>query len=117
MLPVIDGRPGQVGALAYIDDRTLWLRKGRPVSCMHDALLRSAEFDRAFCFSLSLHKCAVIPRTPTREHSALAEAFGFKEAAELEVLGVCAPFSGDWTLLRLRVRKVALPTWVGHCQS
>ena len=36
-----DGHPCRVGALAYIDDRTLWLRKGCPVSCMRDALLRS----------------------------------------------------------------------------
>ena len=100
-----DGHPCRVGALAYIDDRTLWLRKGRPVSCMRDALLRSAEFDRAFCFSL---KCAIIPRVPSKEHSALAEAFGFKQAEELEVLGVRAPFDGAWTLLRLRVRKVVL---------
>ena len=105
---VSDGHPCRVGALAYIDDRTLWLRKGRPVSCMWDALLRSAEFDRAFCFSLSLAKCALIPRVPSKEHSALAEAFGFKQAEELEVLGVRAPFDGAWTLLRLRVRKVVL---------
>ena len=103
-----DGHPCGVGALAYIDDRTLWLRKGCPVSCMRDALLRSAEFDCAFCFSLSLDKCSIIPRVPSKEHSALAEAFGFKQAEELEVLGVRAPFDGAWTVLRLRVCKVVL---------
>ena len=59
---------------------------------------------------------ALIPRVPSKEHSALAEAFGFKQAEELAVLGVRGPFDGAWTLLRLRVRKVVLRVRL-HCQS
>ena len=98
----------QVGALAYIDDRTLWLCKGQPLSCLQAALARSADFDRAFCFQLSLEKCALIPRFPASVHQTLAEALGFKVSEDLQVLGVRATFQGSWSLLRFQVRKVAL---------
>ena len=98
----------QVGALAYIDDRTLWLCKGQPLSCLQAALARSADFDRAFCFQLSLEKCALIPRFPASVHQTLAEALGFKVSEDLQVLGVRATFQGPWSLLRFQVRKVVL---------
>ena len=98
----------QVGALAYIDDRTLWLCKGQPLSCLQAALERSADFDHAFCFKLSLAKCALVPRFPASEHRTLAEELGFQVAEDLEVLGVRAPFQGPWSLLRFQVRKVVL---------
>ena len=97
-----------VEAMAYVDDRTLWVHPRRPLLALRSALERSRVYDRAFGFKLSLDKCAVVPRDPGPEHEQLASDLRFKVQDTLEILGVRACFAGDWRLLHCRVRKAVL---------
>ena len=97
-----------VEAMAYVDDRTLWVHPRRPLVALRSALERSRVYDRAFGFKLSLDKCAVVPRDPGPEHEQLASDLRFKVQETLEILGVRACFAGAWRLLHCRVRKAVL---------
>ena len=105
---------GSVGALSYVDDRTLWLPPGRPLAVFSQALERYC----AFGFSLSLDRCAIVCREVDHETSYLADSFKFKTASHLEILGVQAFFDAEWRLLKFNVRKAVLQLrllrWVTH---
>ena len=91
--------------LSYVDDRTLWVPAGSPCSLLRQALHRSQEFDQAFGFALSLDKSAIVTRDPDPQADALAAEFGFKRAFSLEILGVQASFTSEWSLLKFQVDK------------
>ena len=93
---------------SYVDDRTLWISEHQPIGVLASAIDRSAEFDAAFNFCLSLDKCSIVSRRPHDEATALACRHGFKTSPCLEILGVQASFTGEWRTLRFHVRKALL---------
>ena len=99
---------GQVSGIAYIDDRSLWLHEKCDLEALRTAASRSAHFDHAYGFSLSLDKCSLTARRPCAASHALARELQFKETDCLEILGVRACFDEDWTLLRYQARKAIL---------
>ena len=99
---------GRVSGIAYIDDRTLWLHDKHDLEALRTAAHRSALFDRAYGFSLSLEKCTLTARRPCAASRVLARDLQFKETDCLEILGVQACFDEEWTLLRYQARKAIL---------
>ena len=99
---------GQVSGIAYIDDRSLWLHEKCDIEALRTAASRSAHFDHAYGFSLSLDKCSLTARRPCAASHAFARELQFKETGCLEILGVRACFDEDWTLLRYQARKAIL---------
>ena len=99
---------GQVSGIAYIDDRSLWLHEKCDLEALRTAASRSAHFDHAYGFSLSLDKCSLTARRPCVASHAFARELQFKETDCLEILGVRACFDEDWTLLRYQARKAIL---------
>ena len=105
---VINKSEREIAAIAYVDDRTLWIHKGRSLEALRTAMDRSSRYDRAFGFQLSQEKCTVTAPSPGPEHEALAKELGFKVVPDLEILGVRARFQGGWTLLNYQARKAIL---------
>ena len=66
-----------------IRNRLLWLHDDQELDALRVAASRSAVFDRAFGFSLSLDKCSLTARFPDPALQALARELGFQEAEAL----------------------------------
>ncbi|CAE7488209.1 unnamed protein product [Symbiodinium sp. CCMP2592] len=105
---VIGNSSRSLGALAYIDDRTVWAKAGAPTDSLRDAMARSSAYDRAFGLRLSVDKCSVVAPTLGPELRALAAELEFQVMPDLEILGVRATFRGEWTLLKYHARKAIL---------